>query len=59
MLEQCCQVKNLQMAKMGSKYGQKWPDLGFMNGQMNGQLSVFYFALKWSNLEQKIAWRMC
>ena len=56
---QCCQVKNLQMAKMGSKYGQKWPDLGFANGQLNGQLFVLYSALKRSNLEQKIAWGMC
>ena len=56
---QCCQVKNLQMAKMGSKYGQKWPDLGFANGQLNGQLFVLYSALKRSNLEQKIAWEMC
>ena len=51
--------KNLQMAKMGSKYGQKWPDLDFTNGHLNGQLSVLYSALKWSNLEKKIAWRMC
>ena len=49
----------MQMAKMGSKYGQKWPDLGFTNGQLNGQLSVLYFALKWSNLEQKNAWGTC
>ena len=48
------QVKNLQMAKMGSKYGQKWPDLDLTNGQLNGQLSVLYFALKYSNLEQKL-----
>ena len=43
----------------GSKYCRNCPDLGFTNGQLNSQLSVLYFALKWSNLEQKIVWVMC
>ena len=42
IFDQCCQVKNLQIARMGSKYGRKWPNLGFINGQLNGQLSVLY-----------------
>ena len=51
---QCCQVKILQIARMGSKYGQKWPDLDFTNGKLKGQLSDLDYALKWSNFERTI-----
>ena len=47
------------VAKYLQNWVKIWPDLGFTNGNLNGQLSVLYFALKWSNSRRTLQPRGC